>query len=80
MIQIEEAPVQHQRIARLCVGVALLGVVLFAAGVEVSRFLPVALALACPLMMLFMMRGMHGGHGSPADDESAPSIGEGGRR
>jgi Protein of unknown function (DUF2933) len=25
--------------------------------------LPVLLVLACPLMMIFMMRGMHGGHG-----------------
>lgn len=25
------------------------------------------LILACPLMMVFMMRGMHGGHGGHAD-------------
>lgn len=28
-----------------------------------ASFLPVLLLLACPLMMIFMMRGMHGGHG-----------------
>lgn len=25
--------------------------------------IPLLLVLACPLMMIFMMRGMHGGHG-----------------
>ena len=25
--------------------------------------LPILIILACPLMMIFMMRGMHGGHG-----------------
>ena len=28
-----------------------------------ASLLPVLLILACPLMMIFMMRGMHGGHG-----------------
>jgi DUF2933 family protein len=34
---------------------------------SLAGFLPVLLVLACPLMMVFMMRGMHGGghaHGS----------------
>ena len=26
-------------------------------------WLPLVIALACPLMMIVMMRGMHGGHG-----------------
>jgi hypothetical protein len=29
------------------------------------------LILACPLMMFFMMRGMHGGHGGNADNGHA---------
>ena len=29
------------------------------------------LLLACPLMMFFMMRGMHGGHGGNADSGQA---------
>jgi hypothetical protein len=27
--------------------------------------------LACPLMMFFMMRGMHGGHGGSADKNTS---------
>lgn len=34
--------------------------VLAASGI--AGFLPLLLILACPLMMIFMMRGMHGGH------------------
>jgi len=33
------------------------------------------LILACPLMMIFMMRGMHGGHGGNAEDGHAHSGG-----
>jgi hypothetical protein len=30
--------------------------------------IPIALlVLMCPLMMIFMMRGMHGGHGRPSE-------------
>ena len=32
--------------------------------------LPLLIILACPLMMIFMMRGMHGGRGG---DENAPT-------
>lgn len=28
---------------------------------------PVSVALACLLMMIFMMKGMHGGEGSPSE-------------
>lgn len=28
-----------------------------------AGLLPLLLVLACPLMMIFMMKGMHGGHG-----------------
>jgi hypothetical protein len=28
-----------------------------------AALLPLLLIVACPLMMIFMMRGMHGGHG-----------------
>ena len=30
-----------------------------------AQYLPLIFLLACPLMMLFMMRGMHGGHDTP---------------
>jgi Protein of unknown function (DUF2933) len=29
---------------------------------NISTLLPLLIVLACPLMMIFMMRGMHGGH------------------
>jgi hypothetical protein len=43
------------------IALAILIVGLVALGVPASTLLFVALILACPLMMLFMMRGMHGG-------------------
>ena len=30
---------------------------------ELGTIIPVLFVLACPLMMIAMMRGMHGGHG-----------------
>jgi hypothetical protein len=35
-------------------------------GTSLAGFLPVLLVLACPLMMVFMMRGMRGGGGHSA--------------
>ena len=35
------------------------------------------LVLVCPLMMLFMMRGMHGGHGATPDGGHAHGAGGG---
>ena len=32
-----------------------------------ANYLFLLLVLACPLMMVFMMRGMHGGHGDKAE-------------
>jgi hypothetical protein len=44
--------------------VLAIGVVgLVALGVPTSTLLFAALVLACPLMMMFTMGGMHGGHG-----------------
>ena len=34
-----------------------------------GNYLPLLLILACPLMMVFMMRGMHGGHDMGAEDK-----------
>jgi hypothetical protein len=64
----------------LVAGVAVLGG-LWAFGVSLSTAIPYAFLLACPLMMVFMMRGMdhgsmgHGsmGHGAPA--KGAPADG-----
>lgn len=45
------------------VALAILVVGLVAFGVPASTLLVAALVLTCPLMMIFMMSGMHGGHG-----------------
>jgi len=42
---------------------AAVAAVLIAAGVPLAAFLPFVLVLACPLMMVVMMRGMGGMHG-----------------
>ncbi len=34
-----------------------------------GNYLPLLFILACPLMMIFMMRGMHGGHDMGASDQ-----------
>jgi len=41
---------------------------------------PIALlVLMCPLMMIFMMRGMHGGHGSSTKHRENPANESGSR-
>jgi len=37
-----------------------------------AAFLPILLILACPLMMIFMMRGMHSGHGGKPQADVKP--------
>ena len=59
----------HHRMARYCIVLALLAPVLLVLGTPVGRLLPFALALACPLMMVFMMRRMHGRQGDHTHDE-----------
>ena len=44
------------------VALAILVVGFVALGVPVGTLLTAALVLTCPLMMFFMMSGMHGGH------------------
>lgn len=36
--------------------------------------LPLLLVLACPLMMVFMMRGMHGGRGPARETKSLDEL------
>ena len=56
------------------IGVALAAAaaVVVLAGVPVSRLLTVLLVLACPLMMVFMHRGGHGGHASHGGQHLQP--------
>jgi len=62
----------HMRYLFVAAGALVVG--LLVAGTPVQSLLPFVLLLACPLMMVFMMRGMggHAGHdrdqGSPAPD------------
>jgi hypothetical protein len=48
---------------------------LLAAGTPVQSLLPFVLLLACPLMMVFMMRSMggHAGRGSDHHDDHRPA-------
>jgi hypothetical protein len=55
------------------IALAILVVGLVALGVPASTLLFGALVLACPLMMLLMMGGMHGGHGG-ADRHDARGV------
>lgn len=50
------------QIATYAAGVVAVGLVLAALGVQFAALVPYAVLLACPLMMLVMMRGMHGSH------------------
>ena len=56
----------RQQLPLYAIAVAILVVGLVAVGVPANTLLYGALALACPLMMVFMMGGMHGGHGPAA--------------
>ena len=49
------------------VGAAVVAAVLIAVGAPWASLLPFALVLACPLMMILMMRGMSGMHHSGDD-------------
>lgn len=53
-------------------GLALLGLVLYAAAPSlVGAVLPLLLVAACPLMMVFMMKGMHGGQSGQGGHRSS---------
>ena len=54
---------QQNRMFPYLAGAALIAAVLIAIGAPLASLLPFALLLACPLMMVFMMRGMSGSHG-----------------
>jgi len=49
------------------VAAAAVAALLIAFGAPLASLLPFAIVLACPLMMVFMMRGMAGMHGSRED-------------
>lgn len=71
---------KHMRYVAVAAGGLVVG--LLAAGTSVQALLPFLMLLACPLMMVLMMRGM-GGHGSggtghghdPASDRDDATVG-----
>jgi hypothetical protein len=58
----------------LIVGAPIALVVLLAGGVRLTSLLPFAFVLVCPIMMMFMMKGMHGEHGGTNDAPSKNST------
>ena len=48
-------------------GAAVVAALLIAFGAPLASLLPFAIVLACPLMMVFMMKGMAGMHGGGED-------------
>ena len=56
----------HQQMLKPLLVVAGVLVALAIAGVPVGNVVPLLIALACPLMMVFMMQGM--GHGGGHSD------------
>jgi hypothetical protein len=59
------------------IALAILVVGLVALGVPAGTLLVAAVVLTSPLMMIFMMRGMHGGHsGANHQSDSTASKGE----
>jgi hypothetical protein len=68
------------------IALTILVIGLVALGVPAATLLIAALVLTCPLMMIFMMSGMHGGHGgadqntehrsrAPEDQGQQPTVG-----
>jgi hypothetical protein len=64
---------KSQSLALYVLAAAIVGVGVMAFGVGASGLWGLAFVVACPLMMIFMMRGMHGSDGNdigyPSRDE-----------
>jgi hypothetical protein len=74
----EEIAMNYQRFAGPAAIFVAAQTVAAILGVPVFTYLPIAVvALACPLMMVFMMRGMsHGAHASGSHDQP-PAVKDG---
>ena len=51
------------------IGAAAIAAILIAFGAPLASLLPFAIVLACPLMMIVMMRGMGGMHGNGNNED-----------
>ena len=61
----------HIALYSAAAAIAVVGVVVF--GLPASGWWLLALLAACPLMMMFMMRGMHGDHGKAGHEDVGAS-------
>ena len=61
---------KHNRMPMYLFAAAAIAAVFIAAGAPFTRVLPFAVVLLCPLMMIFMMRGMGGMHGAGSEDHT----------
>lgn len=61
---------KHLRHSHCLIGVAIAAVLVIAQGVSASTLALLAVVLACPLMMLFMMRTMGADHARAPHEES----------
>jgi hypothetical protein len=58
---------QHDRMPTYLLAAAAIACALVIAGLPLAAFLPYALLLTCPLMMILMMRGIGASHRSSQD-------------
>jgi hypothetical protein len=71
MIEVTEgAAVKHLHYSHCLVGIAIAAALAVALGASASTLGVLVVALACPLMMLVMMRAMVGAHTSAGRDEA----------
>lgn len=70
---------KNPHLGHCVIAVALAVVLLIALGVEAGTLGVLAVALACPLMMLLMMRSMTGGQSSSSAHDDHP-VDQGQRR
>ena len=68
----EEVPMNRNYVSYITVAVVL-AVALAVAGVSFGAIVPFAILLVCPLMMVFMMKGMSGMRGEREHDSSQPT-------
>jgi len=61
---------RNNRMFTYIVGLAALAAVLSLAGVRLAVLFPLALVVACPLMMMFMMRGTGDKQGEASEDHT----------
>jgi type III secretory pathway component EscV len=64
----EEVIMKREQLPLYAVALAIAVVGLLALGVPLGSLLLLLVVIACPLMMFFMMRGMHGGEGHDHGD------------